>query len=438
MSNTIKISLAGLLLVCLLPAALSQAQQSQRPADFGMQWVQSRPFTIMGLTQIEATFDLDEYKGVGMTALGAWKPRKGLLDPAQNAGYPIHTHRYAKKGVTPEFKEMITSLLDAYPGIVGVMINDEPKLPMMKVTGEALEWMRQQYPDKLAYCNAYPIGGDAKEYSGDPSRKDYSYSDYFTDFAAIVQPDILMVDIYPFSEGKGSVSDVYWINLAVVRKTGLQDKKPYWTFVQSYQTTNRRHSSESDLRMQVYSSLTYGFTGIAYFTYDVAFDRGLLEPDGTPNALYGHAALLNQEVLTLGDTLRMLTSTDVRFIAGAAKAPPTGTPLWSKGAGHDPYILAIEAEKTEADRQVGLIGYFKDKANRSYFMLTNLWHEADLSADQAAQTFRIQFHPYVKQIYRINRVSGETERLAIGEDGWLEINLPGGTGDLFSYRANSD
>ena len=39
--------------------------------------------------------------------------------------------------------------------------------------------------------------------------------------------------------------------------------------------------------------LTYGYTGIIYFTYDVAFERGLIDKAGKPTHLYHAAAKAN-------------------------------------------------------------------------------------------------------------------------------------------------
>lgn len=383
----------------------------------------------------EATFDLAEYQQAGFNNLLAWKAREGILAPTSAGGLPIHLHRYAKNGVSPEFRQEINQLMTTYSGVQGIILNDEPTLPRMQVTAEAIDWVRSTFPDVLVYSNAFPIGAPSEEYSGD-RELDYSYSQYIEDYVRLVHPDVVMFDIYPFGDGSGDVSDLYYQNMAMVRDVALRDNLPYWAFIQSYQADNRRHPSESDMRMQVYSALTYGYTGLAYFTYDVAFERGLLEPDGSPNSLYQQAAKLNGEVLRIGDSLRTLTSTDVRFVPGSTQETlPAGTQLWQRGAGNNSTIVSITAENSGANRQIGLIGFFKDDAGKDYFMLTNLWHDAGLSAEQATQTFQIGFDPLLKNIYRMSRETGNIESLSLSNTGEVELKLPGGTGDLFMYDA---
>lgn len=428
----------------LLPAALAivllNAMASRisfaRDADFGLQWVRSHPLTIMGVCQIEQTFDVDEYKAAGMNHLLAWKPRKGLLGPAQQAELPHFIHLYGKEGVTDEFTSRVKQIQSDYPTAAGIIVNDEPSLKAMPLTHDVLEWLRETYPDALVLSNAFPVGGSTKDYAGE-EKHGYGYSEYIGDFASIVKPDVLMFDIYPFGEDGGSgVSSEYYMNLAMVRQQGLKNHIPYWTFIQTYQTNNRRLPSESDLRMQIFSSLTYGFTGIAYFTYDVAFDRGLLEKDGEPNDAYRHAAKVNHEVANVGKALRCLTSTDVSFIPTSSEMKiPHLNKAWKANDGGDGMIKAIAiADDAAGLGQGGLIGFFRDDKGQKYFMLTNLNQHSNKSADECRATFTIKFEPGLKKILKLNRQTGQVETVSIDNPtNGLTIDLEGGTGDLFKY-----
>jgi hypothetical protein len=173
---------------------------------------------------------------------------------------------------------------------------------------------------------------------------------------------------------------------------------------------------------------------MAYFTYDVAFDRGLLEPDGQPNRLYHDAAKVNQEVLRLGQSLRYLTSTGVEFIAGT-KSTHIPALLKSFDEGDQRLHGALRGVSIEnaGDAHCGLVGFFRDDAGNQYFMLTNLLQGPDKTADQCKATFTLRFHPNVKSILRLNRQTGQAEKLAIDPAQGLTVTLEGGTGDLFKY-----
>ncbi len=109
-----------------------------------------------------------------------------------------------------------------------------------------------------------------------------------------------------------------------------------------------RLPSKSDARMEVFSHLAAGFTGLAYFTFDN--DPGyeyasVLDSAGNPTSLYPIITDLNKEAANLGKALRFMTSTDVKFIGGThlenstlVKDPaPLGMTDWT-AAGEIPTI----------------------------------------------------------------------------------------------------
>ena len=107
-----------------------------------------------------------------------------------------------------------------------------------------------------------------------------------------------MTDVYPLSGPNGLAAN-YFAILSDIRKTALAHGMPYWMFIQSFHSTgafDRRLPSDSDLRLQLFVPLTLGYTGIIYFTYDVAFERGLVDTNGQPNRLHHDATGANREV----------------------------------------------------------------------------------------------------------------------------------------------
>ena len=79
-----------------------------------------------------------------------------------------------------------------------------------------------------------------------------------------------------------------------------------------------------------------------------------------------------------------------------------------------------------------LLGFFRDDEGNEYLMITNLWYNADASAEDRTLAITMRFDPSVKKLYRLSRTTSETETVKL-RDGILEITLPGGTGDLFKY-----
>jgi hypothetical protein len=419
---------------------------AQRPADFGKQWVRSHPFSLMGLTLSSAWFDADEYKAAELNTFLCWGNDDQLLPIAVGGDLPWHDH-VPQTALTQQVQDDITNAVGNYPGGTGLMVNDEPVTIDMANTVQIMDWIKTNYPDMLVYSNAWPIGAaSGDEYYGAPAPPGYGYSDYLTDFISILQPDVMCYDMYPFGDPPGVHSGFYFTNLMVIRNLALQAGIPYWAFLQSYEklegSHQRRLSSESDLRFQMFSMLSAGYTGFLYFTYDKFISRSLLDVNGDPTPLYYAAQLANPEVENVGQAIRFLESTDVRFIRGQSSpgswnTTPGSLTNWSSGAGGDSLITSISvdfsAPQPYGQWKDGLIGFFTDDDSNPYFMLTNLYHFSDMTAADTALSFIVTFDSSVNELLRLSRFTGHEEVVPL-TNHTLTIELPGGTGDLFKYN----
>ena len=178
----------------------------------------------------------------------------------------------------------------------------------MPKAAETIRWLKQTYPDMLVYSNGLPTAGPRKLYDGAPPGGRYTYEQYQSDFVDIMNVDVLCYDAYRFHED--GTTGTYFPVMTITRKVGLERKVPYWTIVQSFRgvSNGMRAPSESDHRMQVFAHLAFGFTGIAYFTYEqLGADGGsMVTETGYRTPQYYTIARLNQEVLNVGQALRFL------------------------------------------------------------------------------------------------------------------------------------
>ena len=394
-------------------------------------------------------FDVEQYRSAGFTSLLAWEPStyERLLPAVSRGRMPFHVHlehwggdetnhpnatedslRDAFRNIRSDKNHDYLRSVASNPGCIGFLVNDEAVRPLyLRYTRQLLKWLRQQHPDKLALGNAHP----------DPWGGYYDY--YIDEFAAIVDPDVLMTDVYPLS-GSGGLAYNYFGILSDIRKTALEHGMPYWMIIQSFESTgdyDRRLPSESDLRLQLFVPLTYGYTGIVYFTYDVAYERGLIDMTGKPTRLYHDAAKANHEVANLGRALRFLSSTDIGCVPGHhdenGKAVPNERrrSTWAIDLADQP-VREITTD-SPGKRKDTMLGFFQDDDGGRYFMVTNLWQNAGATAADRALTVTIRFAPEVKTLHRLNRLSGKSELLPL-DSGILRITLPGGTGDLFKLN----
>jgi len=418
-----------------------------RPLQRGHAWVRQHPFTLMGLVRnYPRPFDEPLYRRAGFTSLLAWEPSSydELIPKVAAAKMPFHIHlehwggdKVNRKGVTEDILSTAISKIDSpknrayidrltkHPECLGFLANDEAVNPFyLRYTRQLLQWLRRRHPDKLAFGNAHP----------DPWNG--GYDRYIDEFAAIVEPDVLMTDVYPLSVPDGLAYNYFGI-LSDIRKTALAHGMPYWMIIQSFHSTgafDRRLPSESDIRFQIFVPLAMGYTGIIFFTYDVAYETGLIDKNGKPTRLHPDVARANREALHLGKALRFLTSTSFGCVAGThiKDGQTVRNPNRRSTRALDLTAQPVREVIIESpgERKDALIGFFRDDQGGRYFMVTNLWQNAGATAPERAVPVSIRMAPEVKSLHRLDRVTGEVERIKI-KDRTVRITLPGGTGDLF-------
>ena len=417
--------------VLMAVVATSAPVRAEEPLSRGKRWVRNHPLTTMALTMVPNLFEPDVYGRANLNTVLCWKTRPALLSKAVAAKMPWHLHVYPHKdGLTEELKASLTKIHDDHPGQTGWMVWDEPKRSQMFIAARTMRWLRDTWPDELVYSNAYPMGATAERYYGGPVPEGgYSYEDYLRDFATIMDSDVVMFDAYPFKEGGRTLN--LFPTLMTARKIGKERGVPYWAFVQSHSDPRRsyRMPSESDVRMQVFQHLAAGFTGIAYFTWEDQQGPAIVHETGRLRPIYYDVARLNREAVHVGQALRFLESTEVRYVPCRGNPVPEAVTAWKLGDGIEAIrAITIEDDGPAAWKDV-LVGFFTDDDGRDYFMLTNLWHGMDATAADRALTVTVTLDPKVKVVGRLSRKTGDPEMLAV-TDGRLRITLPGGTGDL--------
>ncbi len=433
------------LFIIFLVAPTSKATP---PVGFGNQWVRQRPFTIMGLNINQDFLDVPEYIQVFFTALLAWQDGNipGQVSVSSQGNLPWHAHiRPASQGPDAYLQNLVNSAA-AVPGALGWLLQDEPGRSDMPGIGQAAAWIRQQYPETLVYGNAFPSYASTQQLLGTDSVPNYSWEQYLDDFITMINPDVMMYDHYPF-RSDGTTGDTYFRDLMTIRAKALDANIPYWTFIQSWQDGNSRLPSESDLRMQVFSSLAAGFSGIAYFTYDYFQQGGLLDQAGDPTPLFYTAATVNEEVLHLAHSLRFLTSTGVRFLPGqymmlgiwlVDNPTPEGLQNFS-GPDYslDPHMVAADVDSSNPQNygkeKSGLLGFFVDDNAQHYFMMVNLAHAATESAQDAALPLFVEFDNTVDELLELDRETGQQVVVPLTNHR-LEVTLLGGSARLYKYN----
>lgn len=433
---------------CVISAAASFASaqtgtKTSGQPGFGLQFVRDHPFTL----GTSMTGGIDPWAGpdasfgdVGLNAVTTWPSVQ-----AHNAAY-LHQHGLSWVVEESDLSQLTPAQVNQYaqtPGGLGFMIWDEPSRQDMPAIAAKINEMRAAHPGYLYYSDALPDYATEYQLYGDgwsDPGVNYTYSQYLNDFNNMINPDVIMYNYYPFTKTQ-LLSPGYFSNLTAVRSVAQAANKPYWGWVQTFSQNTFRIPSESDVRMQAFSMLTAGYAGLSYYSWTSYGTRtGLVQLDSNnnpvPTVLYSTAKAMTPELKNLGRSLRFLHSTAVGFVPGqdspgATHATPSGLTNFTPGAGGDPHIVSITVSDDGAAKD-GLIGLFTDDSGQHYFMLTNLYHDASMTAAQAELSFQIIFDDQVNKILRLNRLTGEQEVLSLNNHT-LDLTLPGGTGDLFKY-----
>ena len=442
--------------------AASRVRSEERPDDFGRQWVRSHPFTLMALTlQDKAVADNDRYAEAGFSNMLVWKNKPDIFLAAVRRDLPWHFHLDKRIEDLDVVKSQVDQLLKSHPGGQGFLAWDEPKLPDMPRAAERVAWIQRAHPELLVYSTVNPIkppyefsfpnlAGEKVIGEGlyDEPPVPYTYDDHLDNLARIVKSDVLMGNIYPFWHPEKLNPEKYLRNqfffmLMAFRKAGLKHNRPYWIFVQCYEHPGRcRYPSESDVRMEVYSALAFGFTGVSYFLYDSAppFGPAMLNHDSSPAPLYEQIKALNAEVAHLGQSLRFLTSTDVRYLPGTRpkRNSPVKNPVPRSLAAFHPKSRVAKLVRDAkfsgtGPHNDGLIGFFDDDAGGKYVMVVNLQHGKGQAAEAIRARVALTLDSSVKGVYRLSRETGQVEAIPVVA-GKVDLDLPGGTGELLKLN----
>lgn len=438
--RTIAYSICGLLL--LLTPVRIQADEPRRIDDFGRTWVMCHPFTLMALAIRGEEVADTTYVDAGFNTMLAWKANDGLFESAVTHGIPWHQHT-RKNPLSEQLKQRIAKYIETYPGGEAVLVWDEPARRDLPRVAEVVAWVKTTYPNQLVYSNADP--GMPEQIDDEP----YGYDDYLRELIG-TGIDLLMIDVYPFLPGDG-FRENYFERISAVRRAAREANIPYWIFVQAFSAEgNWRYPSESDLRMQVFSSLAFGYTGIAYFMFDHGYDGALLYSEdkdnglgGVPTPTYYDVKHLNPEVKHVGECLRYLVSTGVWGVPGqhivgdhlVENPLPSGLAKFVPGEHGSGLIRDIRVQGVGKADNI-LVGFFRDPIDAPYVMLANLGHGPEERAADRLVTLQLHLDPSLPSLGRLSRDTGEAELLAV-RDGVLAVSLPGGTGDLFKLAPDT-
>ncbi len=346
------------------------------------------------------------------------------------------------------------------PNMVSLQVGDEQNLNDPAVRASIAAWynnIRASFPNTILYCNSW--GGQITNPNLD-------------DFIRTSQPDMLSFDTYPFRPGEplGGSPTHFYGDAQRYRKWGLIYGIPYGMYTQTFHDSVTRDASESELRLHYFAGLSFGYKHFVCFTYNTGASSLFTPPggDSNPKPLYSGLAEINRRIRKLSPALTRLRSTDVRFVNGQHIDPSSGgivdnaRPIdienWVFGV-NDPWLrgwtVTNLGTKNNGLKGDVLLSWFKvlDESfdgpgfsNETYLMVTNGLSAPDGSAADCRQKVKLSFlfgTSGITSMQRLRQDTGKVEVIELplipnsGGRRELDIDLDGGTGELFKFNTGA-
>lgn len=400
----------------------------------GFRYIRTHPFTAYG--EVEWASDSNKYQQSGLNSIMPYNTKaqeswtRDIFKMAADQSLSAHYFTRVSEWTPQELAKFVESSMQAYPNITGWCIGDEDWSDKFSQVKQLHDAIRPFAKDAIVYSVLQGMNFGSCPTSG-------SYVEYVKLAVKEIDPDIVIYDLYPFYNG--GTCTRFFENMAIIREISQDANKPYWSWMQSHgMTTITNEPSESQMRLQAFASLTYGFTGLGFWTYSSTYNpytNAMLDSNGNKTEMYETVANMMPEILNIGNRLRFLKSTDVYYIVSPYRHEgkmiynqPKGTKKWSATKSYP----IVDMNVTESLNGF-LIGFFTDDNSELYFMLTNCQHAADKTALESSNKITIKFDETVKQIEKINRKTGKIEIIELSDHRLLDYELPGGTGDLFKF-----
>jgi hypothetical protein len=327
---------------------------------------------------------------------------------------------------------------------------DSSTLATMAATYAA--WHNQYGSNFLAYSN---FGANNASKAMTPAG--------LANYMQTANPDMLMFDAYP---RQYVTLSTWYAEMQKYRLAGLAGNDgvgrqpiPYAQYLDLYRTSDTASlPDEAFVRLQEFASWAFGYTFLTAFVYNKPNNSTvyptlfLSDGDNQPTAVFNQIAEANRQSGNLGLALIRLTSSDLRMIPGTGHSLPAGISAWAPGAGGNNYITSItpvqspggSASASYNDVLVGCLESLRADnsdypfADGAHFMLVN--GASSGSASAQAQWYHLTFDftgSVFDSLQRLSRDTGQVESIALthlgGSQYSLDLNLDGGTGDLFRF-----
>ena len=267
-----------------------------------------------------------------------------------------------------------------YDSFGGLYLRDEPSADLFEIIRDArirvTEWYNGEKGTTLnVFSNLLPgvgshrwTNGKGTITVGNKSYKISTWQDYISAYEDIVDPDYMMVDMYPFAGDAGVIEGTFIEYISRMAKTAQDQGKDWMGCVQvgggELAYGAKRVANEYETNWDVNAMLAFGVRGLTYYTMvsapyfggavsetDPAYnDHSLLNIKGEKTVYYDYAKKINAQVQAIDHILMNASQIGVIFV-GDQLTYTGGT-----GNNNAPYNYADKCNDTQHIPQITASG----------------------------------------------------------------------------------
>ena len=247
-----------------------------------------------------------------------------------------------------------------HPATYGYWLHDEPDTKRFAGLKAIYQELRTRDPNHDIYINLLP------DYASPQQLGAPDYEAYIEQFLSDLKPYWLGFDYYSLFEGDAPLRRSYWQNLAAVREAALRHGVHFQYCTLAVGHLPYRCPGEDDLFFEVFSGLTYGAKGIAYFCYFTPqlgnYRNAPIDVWGNKTEVWYYMRRVNNAVRCLAPVLNQLESTAVYHIMPGERLPREDAP------GEESLITSLDGNP-EANLAIGEFRH--RETGETYVMVLN-------------------------------------------------------------------
>ncbi len=437
-------SLFVMILAALIasPASASPAVVSESVTRYRT-WQAFRPFTQTAwathlLTSAPNDVKVPYFLGSGLNTV--WDGvRSGSSSWQHPNSHGLPTLTMAMQAEQPDLNGFIDDFNLAktfHSNLTGVILGDE----VQSVFGQGgldhgraiRDWIVQN-PD-TAISSLITLSSNP---AGDVVADDAYIQSYWNNTFQTCKPDVWISQMYPFM-GSHGLHPTYYRSLQYYRDWSQENGVAMWVYPQAWGSDQVSVPSESELRLQRFTSLGYGVQGFADFLWNSGAGSPSIPGAGysqdnsdltSPTWMYQQLAPINGEIANMAQALVRMTLTRAYHSDGESGVfqfsdSDADLPQQQRRTGNLVSVASSDANRV-------MTSFFRDPANEEYFLVVNKRDSEYATGAELSSLVTLTFDPSVTGIRRLRRSDGKLETLALGPGHTFTFSLTGGTGDLF-------